>query len=57
VANSDGSRQGIRDALEGLKNLPAVNGPVTYTKDDHTGQDFRSIAMGRLESGVAVPAD
>ena len=57
MANSDGSRQGIRDALEGLKNLPAVNGPVTYTKDDHTGQDFRSIAMGRLESGVAVPAD
>ncbi len=57
VANSDGSRQGIRDALERLKNLPAVNGPVTYTKDDHTGQDFRSIAMGRLENGVAVPAD
>jgi branched-chain amino acid transport system substrate-binding protein len=57
VANSDGSRQGIRDALEQLKNLPAINGPVSYTKDDHTGQDFRSIAMGRMKDGVAVPAD
>ena len=31
VKNSDGSRQGIRDALEKLKDLPAVNGPVTYS--------------------------
>jgi branched-chain amino acid transport system substrate-binding protein len=57
VKGSDGSRQGIRDALERLKDLPAINGPVTYTKDNHTGQDFRSIAMGRMENGVAVPAD
>jgi hypothetical protein len=32
-------------------------GPVTYTSQDHTGQDFRSLAMGRLENGVAVPAE
>lgn len=57
VKNSDGSRQGIRNALEKLKDLPAVNGPVTYTPQDHTGQDFRSLAMGRMENGVAVPAD
>ena len=57
VKNSDGSRQGIRDALEKLKDLPAINGPVTYTPQDHTGQDFRSLAMGRLENGVAVPAE
>lgn len=54
VAHSDGTRQGIRDALESIKDLPAVNGPVTYTKDDHTGQNFRSIGMGRLENGKPV---
>jgi branched-chain amino acid transport system substrate-binding protein len=57
VKNSDGSRQGLRDALERIKDLSAVNGPVTYTKDDHTGQNFRSIAMGKLKSGKPVPAD
>jgi ABC-type branched-subunit amino acid transport system substrate-binding protein len=57
VENSDGSRQGIRDALEKLKDLPAINGPVAYTPQDHTGQDFRSLAVRRLESGVAVPAE
>ena len=57
VQQSDGSRQGIRDALEKLKDLPAINGPVTYTPQDHTGQDSRSIALGRLENGKPVPAD
>ena len=33
------------------------NGPVTYSKEDHTGQDYRSLAMGRLDNGVAVPAE
>ena len=55
VGKSDGSRQGIRDALEKLKGLPAVNGPVTYTIEDHTGQNFESIGMGRLEKGIPVP--
>jgi branched-chain amino acid transport system substrate-binding protein len=54
VANSDGTRQGIRDALEKLKDLPGVNGPVSYTPTDHTGQNFRSIGMGRLADGKAV---
>ena len=40
VKNSDGTRQGIRDALEKVKGLPALNGPVTYTPEDHTGQNF-----------------
>lgn len=56
VTHSDGTRQGIRDALANIKNLPAVNGPVSYTPDDHTGQNFRSITMGRLENGKAVLA-
>jgi branched-chain amino acid transport system substrate-binding protein len=54
VKNSDGSRQGIRDAMEKLTALPAVNGPVTYTPEDHTGQNFRSIGMGKLVNGVPV---
>jgi branched-chain amino acid transport system substrate-binding protein len=57
VKNSDGTRQGLRDALERIQELPAVNGPVTYTKDDHTGQNYRSIIMGQLKSGKPVPAN
>jgi branched-chain amino acid transport system substrate-binding protein len=57
MAHSDGSRQGLRDAMEKLKDLPAVSGPVTYSPDNHTGQDFRSIAIGKLENGVAVPVE
>jgi len=57
VKNSDGSRQGLRDALERIKDLPAVNGPVTYTAQDHTGQNYRSIRMGMLKNGKPVPAD
>ena len=57
VEHSDGSRQGIRDALEKLKNLPAINGPVSYTPEDHTGQDSRSIALGRLENDKPVPVE
>jgi branched-chain amino acid transport system substrate-binding protein len=57
VTQSDGSRQGIRDALEKLKDLPAINGPVSYTPQDHTGQDARSITLGKLQNGKPVPAD
>ena len=54
VAKSDGTRKGIRDALEAIKDLPAVNGPVTYRPEDHTGQNHLSIAIGRLEDGKPV---
>lgn len=54
VNASDGTEQGIRDALEALDGLPAVNGPVTYKPEDHTGQNFKSIAIGRLEGGKPV---
>lgn len=57
VKNSDGSRQGLRDALEKLKDLPGVNGPISYSPTDHTGQNFRSIAMGKLVNGVPAPLD
>jgi branched-chain amino acid transport system substrate-binding protein len=57
VKGSNGTRQGIRDVLDKLRDLPGVNGPVTYTPQDHTGQNYRSIAMGQLKSGKPVPAD
>jgi branched-chain amino acid transport system substrate-binding protein len=57
VKNSDGSRQGLRDALEKLKDLPCINGPVTYTPQNHTGNDFRAVAMGVLKDGVMLPVE
>lgn len=57
VKNSDGSRQGLRDALEKLKDLPCINGPVTYTPQNHTGNDYRAVAMGVLKDGVTVPVE
>ena len=57
VKNSDGSREGIRAALEKLQNLPGLNGPISYSTQDHTGQDYKSIGIGRLEDGKAVLAN
>lgn len=57
VKNSDGTRQGIRDAMEKLNDLPGVNGPITFSPDNHTGQDYRSLTMAKLQKGVLVPAD
>ena len=52
AANHNERLQGIRDTLAHLKGLPALNGPVTYTDEDHTGQNFESIGMGKLVKGV-----
>jgi branched-chain amino acid transport system substrate-binding protein len=57
VKGSDGSREGLRDTLDKMKDLPALNGPVTFTPTDHTGQDYRSLVMAKLSKGVLVPAD
>ncbi|HVO13661.1 MAG TPA: ABC transporter substrate-binding protein [Alphaproteobacteria bacterium] len=57
VEHSDGTRKGLRDALDKIKDLPGVNGPITYTPKDHTGQNFRSITMGKLLDGKAVLAN
>jgi len=56
MEKGDWSREGLRAALAGLKDTPAVNGPVTYEEGDHTGQDHRSIGMGKLEGGKLVLA-
>ena len=57
LKGTNGSRQALRDSLEKLKDSPAVNGPVTYTPDNHTGQNFRAIRMARLAGGKIVPAE
>lgn len=54
VKSSDGSRQGLRDAIEKLKDLPGLNGPISYSPTDHTGQNFKSIGVGRLVDGKGV---
>ena len=57
VPKSNGTRQGIRDAIESLKNVPGVNGPISYQPDNHTGQDYRSLLMAKLVNGLPQPAD
>ncbi len=54
MKNSDGSRQGIRDALEKAKDVPAINGPFTYTPTDHIGQDIRGLIMSEFKGGKWV---
>ncbi len=57
IAGSDGTRGGIRDAIEKLHDLPGLNGPISYSPQDHTGQDSRSITVAKLVDGAFVPAD
>jgi hypothetical protein len=34
-----------------------LNGPISYSPQDHTGQDSRSITVAKLVDGAFVPAD
>ena len=56
LANSDGSRQGIRDALDRAKDVPAINGPFTFTPENHIGQDVRGLIMAEYNGTAFVPA-
>jgi branched-chain amino acid transport system substrate-binding protein len=38
-------RQAIRDKLETAKDLPAINGPFTFTAQNHIGQDYRGLLV------------
>jgi branched-chain amino acid transport system substrate-binding protein len=49
VAASDGTRSGIRAALDQVKDLPAINGPFTYTPENHIGQDARGLTFARFD--------
>ena len=55
--NSDGSRQGLRDAMERIKEQPAINGPLTFTPDNHIGQDTRGLIMAQLKGGKFTKAE
>ena len=55
VARPDASRESIRAALDKTKELPGINGPITYTPDNHIGQDTRGLAMLKLQGGKFVP--
>lgn len=51
VRNSDATRNGIRAALDNVKDLPAINGPFSFTPANHIGQDTRGLVVARLKSG------
>ena len=55
-ANSDGSREGIRAALDRVKELPGINGPFNFTPDNHIGQDSRGLVMTVIKGGKFVEA-
>jgi branched-chain amino acid transport system substrate-binding protein len=55
--HSDGTRKGLRDALDSAKEVPAINGAFTFTPDNHIGQDTRGVVVARLEKGKFVKAD
>ncbi len=44
-------RAAIRDALEGLKEVPFTNGVVNMTATDHSGLDARARIMVKIENG------
>ena len=45
-------RAGLRDSLEGIKNLPASHGIFNMTPTNHQGLDERSRVMVKIEKGT-----
>jgi len=56
VETSDGTRDGIREALEMTKDLPVIGGVMSYAPGDHRGKDERSVGVGQLVAGHFVEA-
>src|SRR5690606_12119377 len=54
VNASDGTREGILAAMEGLTDLQTIGGLVNYSPESRAGKDYRSIAMGQLVDGEFV---
>jgi len=44
-------RAALRDALEGIKEMPATHGVFTMSPTDHNGLDARARVMVRVEGG------
>jgi branched-chain amino acid transport system substrate-binding protein len=57
VDNSDGTREGIRAALDNVNDLPGIDGPISFNPEQHAGQDKRGLAMLELKGGKFVRAD
>lgn len=57
LTNSDASRPGLRAALEKAKDLPSINGPITFTPDNHIGQDVRGVAASIMKGGKWLKAE
>jgi branched-chain amino acid transport system substrate-binding protein len=56
VNNSDGTRDGIRDALESITDLQVIGGLVSYSAANHHGKDERSIAVSQMVNGQLIEA-
>jgi branched-chain amino acid transport system substrate-binding protein len=44
-------RSALRDAIEGLKEVPLINGFATYSPTDHNGYDHRAASMMKVQGG------
>jgi branched-chain amino acid transport system substrate-binding protein len=45
-------RAALRDALEGVKNLPVAHGVVNMSAQDHLGFDQRARVMVKIDNGT-----
>jgi branched-chain amino acid transport system substrate-binding protein len=45
-------RAALRDALEGMKNVPAAHGVFSMSPGDHTGLDQRAAVMVQIRNGT-----
>ena len=57
IERSDASREGVRRELDLIKDLPGIDGPITFNPEDHIGQDTRGMAMMKLAGGAYTYAD
>lgn len=56
VTHSDGTRDGIRKALEEAKDVPVIGGYFTFTEANHGGKDQRGVVMAEYKGGHFVTA-
>ena len=54
--NSEGDREGVRAALDRVKELPAINGPFNFKPDHHIGQDSRGLRVAVINGNKFVEA-
>lgn len=57
LKNSDGTREGLRNALESARDVPSVNGPISFSPQSHLGQDIRGVAAVVMKEGRWTKGD